>query len=67
MPERGYLKCAMSRLIRKGIWFSDAVEILSIVFPNHTIPPNWEDAWYDDVRVMNALEIIPIPNYKPIW
>ena len=62
-----HLKTAMARLIRKGVWHSDAHEILSIVFPNYVIPPNWEHEWYDDVRGMNALEIIPIPNYKPIW
>ena len=61
------MKAAMSRLISKGIWFSDAYEILRIVFPNNTLPPNWEDEWYDDVRRMNTRKVIPIPNYKPIW
>jgi len=57
----------MARLIRAGMWHSDAHEILAIVFPNYVIPPDWADEWYDDVRGMNALELIPIPNYKPIW
>ncbi len=67
MITKLFLQKAMARLIQQGVWWSDAAELLNIIFADMPVPQDWQDEWYDPVRTINATKLIPIPTYKPIW
>ena len=60
---------AIARMMRQGMWFSDAVEVLKILWPRSTgkLPDDWEDPYYDATRKALPDDIRPIPKYTPIW
>ena len=64
-----FYQLGIARLIRHGMWFSDAVQVMQLVFPKAcgSLPADWEDSYYYVTRSALKHDIVPIPNYKPIW
>ncbi len=64
-----FYQLVIARLMRAGMWFSDAVHILKLIWPRSTgeLPDDWEDPYYDVTRKALRKDNLPIPSYKPIW
>ena len=58
---------AIARLMLRGMWFSDAVEIMHIIWPERRLPDDWDDPFWNITREVICDQHVPIPNYKPIW
>ena len=69
-PNHPYFyQYAVARLMRAGMWFSDAIQVIQIVMPHsaHSLPDDYEHTFYDVTREALANKHLPIPTYKPIW
>jgi hypothetical protein len=64
-----FYQLVIARLMREGMWFSDAVHVLQIIWPRSTgeLPDDWEAPYYDVTRKALRNDDLPIPSYKPIW
>ena len=52
----------------RGMWFSDAVEIMHIIWPEHRLPDDWSDPFYDPTRALLTDNSLNDPRYHlPIW
>lgn len=64
-----FYQYAIARLMRAGMWFSDAIQVIQLIMPNacHSLPDDWEHTYYDITRDALGDEHLPMPTYKTIW
>lgn len=59
---------AIGRLMLRGMYFSDAVEIMHIIWPERRLPDDWENPFYDPTRALLEDTTLNHPRYHlPIW
>ena len=59
---------AIGRLMLRGMYFSDAVEIMHIIWPESRLQDDWENPFYDPTRALLEDTTLNHPRYHlPIW
>jgi hypothetical protein len=49
------------------MWFSDALEVMHIIWPERQLPADWDDPFYNITREVICDQQVPMPQYQPIW
>ena len=64
-----FYQYAVARLMRAGMWFSDAIQVIQLIMPKGagSLPDNWENTYYDVTREALGDDPLPMPTYKTIW